>query len=71
MAVGYFQNEDDLDFLRKHGASAALLLLGDPAGLVGKPHLESHEIEMALRKATDPAVRAYLEGLVKQGPSKK
>ena len=71
LALAYFQDDGDLEYLREKKASAALLLLGDPAGLAGKPHLEPHEIEMALRKATDPAVRAYLEGLKKQVPSKK
>lgn len=62
-ALSYFQNPEDGDLFRKHGATGALLMLGDPAGLEGKPALEPHEAEMALRKARDPAVRKYLEGL--------
>lgn len=65
LTLGYFQDDEDLEYLKRQKAAAPLLLLGDPAGLEGKPRLRPHEVEMALRKATDPDVRAYLDGLLK------
>jgi hypothetical protein len=62
-ALGYCQDPDDRDFLRKEEAFEALLLLGDPAGLRGAPTLERFEVEMALRKAEDPDLRSRLEAL--------
>ncbi len=62
-ALGYCQDKEDLDFLREHEAGEALLLLGDPAALPYRPRLEPHEAEMGLRRAEDPEVRKYLEGL--------
>jgi hypothetical protein len=64
-ALGYAQDPADAEFLKAHRAGEALLLLGDPAGLEFEPRLEPHEIEMALRRATDPRLRAYIEGLRK------
>lgn len=60
-ALGYGQDPADADFLKGERAVDALLLMGDPAGLEGGARLEPHEIEMALRKASDPNVRARLE----------
>lgn len=62
-ALGYFQDGADRELLRERKAGPALLLLGDPAALEFSPTLEPHEIDMALRKAGDPKVRAYLETL--------
>lgn len=62
-ALAYLRDEKDLPAFREAKAHAALLLLGDPAGLEGKPALEAWEIEMALGTAENPEVRAYLEGL--------
>lgn len=62
-ALAYFQDPADLPLLRERKAGAALLLLGDPAALDLRPELRPHEIDLALRKAEDPRVRAYLEGL--------
>jgi hypothetical protein len=62
-ALGYCQSDEDAEFLRERGAYEALLLLGHPAALEGSPRLEPHEIELALRKARDPAVVRYLETL--------
>jgi len=62
-ALAYFQDPADLPLLRERKAGAALLLLGDPAALDLHPDLRPHEIDLALRKAEDPRVRAYLEGL--------
>jgi hypothetical protein len=62
-ALAYFQDAADLPLLRERKAGAALLLLGDPAALDLHPDLRPHEIDLALRKAEDPRVRAYLEGL--------
>ncbi|HXG61634.1 MAG TPA: hypothetical protein VNO22_09675 [Planctomycetota bacterium] len=66
-ALGYCQNDQDAEFLRERGAYEALLLLGHPAALEGAPRLEPYEIEMALRKARDPAVVRYLEALRTEG----
>lgn len=63
LALAYFQDPSDLPLLRERKAGAALLLLGDPAALELRPELRPHEIELALRRAEDPRVRAYLEGL--------
>lgn len=62
-ALGYCQDPADREFLKGEKASEALLLLGDPAGLEGDPRLEPYEIEMALRKAEDPGLRARLEAM--------
>ena len=62
-ALGYFQDPSDLELLRSEKAAEALLLLGDPAGMTPEASLEPHEIEMALRKARDPALRRFLEGM--------
>lgn len=62
-ALAYFQDPADLPFFRERGAGAALLLLGDPAGLEFRPSLEPWEIDLALRVATDAGVRGYLEEL--------
>ena len=62
-ALAYFQDAADLPLLRERKAGAALLLLGDPAALDLHPELRPHEIDLALRKAEDPRVRAYLEAL--------
>lgn len=62
-ALGYCQDPADRDLFVKEKAAEALLLLGDPAGLEGEARLEPHEIDMALRKATDPALRARLESM--------
>lgn len=62
-ALGYFQEPGDRDALRDGRSGPGLLLLGDPASLDLRPHLEPHEIEMALRRASDPRVREYLEAL--------
>lgn len=62
-ALGYFQDAADRALLRERRAGEGLLLLGDPAALELRPRLAPHEIEMALRKAEDPKVREYLEGL--------
>ncbi|HVR85501.1 MAG TPA: hypothetical protein VMU54_14385 [Planctomycetota bacterium] len=62
-ALAYFQDSADLPLLRERKAGAALLLLGDPAALDLHPELQPHEIDLALRKAEDPRVRAYLEAL--------
>lgn len=64
--LGYFQDPEDAELLRSKGAGEALLLLGDPAALELQPRLEPYEVEMALRKAEDPRVKAYLEGLRKR-----
>lgn len=65
-ALAYFQDPSDVEFLRTQKAGEALLLLGDPSALEYRPRLEPHEIEMALRKAEDPGVKTYLEGLKQQ-----
>jgi hypothetical protein len=62
-ALAYFQDPADRGLLREHRAGRGLLLLGDPAALELRPTLEAYEIEFALRKAEDPRVRSYLEGL--------
>jgi hypothetical protein len=62
-ALAYFQDPSDLPLLRERKAAAAMLLLGDPAALEFRPELRPHEIDLALRRAEDPRVRAYLEGL--------
>ncbi|HLY75415.1 MAG TPA: hypothetical protein VKU80_14940 [Planctomycetota bacterium] len=62
-ALAYFQDPADLPLLRERKAGAALLLLGDPAALDLHPGLRPHEIDLALPKAEDPRVRAYLEAL--------
>lgn len=67
-ALGYCQRDEDAEFLRERGAYEALLLLGHPAALEGAPRLEPHEIELALRKAKDAAVRRYLESLRTEAP---
>ncbi len=64
-ALGYAQDPADLEFLQAKKASAALLLLGDPAGMAGEARLEPYEIDMALRKAADPKLKAYLEEMKK------
>jgi hypothetical protein len=62
-ALAYFQDPADRGLLRERRAGRGLLLLGDPAALELRPTLEPYEIEAALRKAEDPRVRSYLEGL--------
>jgi hypothetical protein len=62
-ALAYFQDPADRGLLRERRAGRGLLLLGDPAALDLRPTLEAYEIEVALRKAEDPRVRSYLEGL--------
>jgi hypothetical protein len=62
-ALAYFQDPADRGLLRERRAGRGLLLLGDPAALELRPTLEAYEIEAALRKAEDPRVRSYLEGL--------
>ena len=62
-ALAYFQDPADRGLLRERRAGRGLLLLGDPAALELRPTLEPYEIEFALRKAEDPRVRNYLEGL--------
>jgi hypothetical protein len=62
-ALAYFQDPADRGLLRERRAGRGLLLLGDPAALELRPTLEPYEIEFALRKAEDPRVRSYLEGL--------
>jgi hypothetical protein len=62
-ALAYFQDPSDRPLLRERRAGRGLLLLGDPAALELRPTLEPYEIEVALRKAEDPRVRSYLEGL--------
>ncbi|HZE97656.1 MAG TPA: hypothetical protein VE981_11565 [Planctomycetota bacterium] len=62
-ALAYFQNPYDLALMRERRAGAALLILGDPAGLDLHPELEPHEVDMGLQKADDPRVRRYLEEL--------
>ena len=62
-ALAYFQDPADRGLLRDRRAGRGLLLLGDPAALELRPTLEAYEIEAALRKAEDPRVRSYLEGL--------
>jgi len=62
-ALAYFQDPADRGLLRERRAGRGLLLMGDPAALELRPTLEPYEIEVALRKAEDPRVRTYLEGL--------
>ncbi len=62
-ALGYGQDPADADFLKAEKAVDALLLMGDPGGLEGDSRLEPYEVEMALRKAVDPGVKARLEGM--------
>lgn len=62
-ALAYFQDPADLPLLRERKAGAAMLLLGDPEALELRPELRPHEIDLALRMAEDPRVRAYLEAL--------
>lgn len=59
-ALGYCQEAADAEYLKSCGAGEALLLLGHPDALAFRPSLETHEIEMAMRVAKDPAVVAYL-----------
>lgn len=66
-ALGYCQDPSDAEFLREQKAHEALLLIGDPSALEGNPALEPHEIEMALRRAVDPKVKAFLEQLKRAG----
>jgi hypothetical protein len=62
-ALAYFQDDEDRERFRAEGSAVPLLIMGDPAGLEGKPVLKLHEIEMGLRKAKTDDVRLYLEGL--------
>jgi len=62
-ALAYFQDPADLPLFRARKAGPSLLMLGDPSALELHPTLRPQEIDLALRKADDPRVRAYLEGL--------
>lgn len=62
-ALAYLQDPADRERFARHGAAGALLMLGDAAGLEGRPALEPWEVRMALRVAEEAAVRDYLEGL--------
>lgn len=62
-ALAYLQDAADLPLFRERKAPEALLLAGDGSGLEGDPRLEPWELEMALRKASDPALRERLEAL--------
>ncbi|HYE98175.1 MAG TPA: hypothetical protein VEJ18_04655, partial [Planctomycetota bacterium] len=64
-ALAYLQDAADLPLFRDRKAPEALLLAGDASGLEGGPQLEPWELEMALRKAADPAVRERLEALAR------